>query len=152
MASRRSGSTKVTSLLRRWRYGPIISLSTDCQQSQYMAYGTKPFLKSTENILATLAAIATRQQPSEAVFTSQVAEWGKDSASTGICILGSQAAASPNLSLNGNFCEGAVCSNRCTHTPHPAYQLQNRLGQSTLIPGNRPPGLLSPEFPESSPF
>lgn len=26
------------------------------------------------------------------------------------------------------------------------YQLQNRLGQSTLIPGNRSPGLLSPEF------
>ena len=70
-----------------------------------MAYGTKPFLKVTEKILATQATMATEQQLltqlSVAVF-SQVTEWGKDSASTGIGILASQAAASPNLAqLNG---------------------------------------------------
>lgn len=43
-------------------------------------------------------------------------EWGKDSASTGICILGSQAAASPNLArleqlwhMKEPFAIAAIC-------------------------------------------
>jgi len=44
-----------------------------------MAYGTKPFLKFTEKVLAlaTLATITTRQQLSEAVLTEPSDGMGK---------------------------------------------------------------------------